>query len=79
MIDKETQQLALDWEDEIIVGSCLTRDGKIVHPALLPQDQSGDEIKIRSEEAEAAALEESAPEPVETPEPDRNLPTEEGA
>lgn len=84
MIDKETKQLAIDWEDEIIAGSCLTRDGKIVHPALLAQDQSGDEIpaetpadsgddiKIRSEAAEQAVAE-------ETPEPDQDKPTEEGA
>ena len=39
MIDKETRQLAIDWDDEIITGSCLTRDGKIVHPALLPQNE----------------------------------------
>jgi NAD(P) transhydrogenase subunit alpha len=83
MIDKETKQLAIDWEDEIISGSCLTRDGKIVHPALLAQDQSGDEIpaetqtdsgdeiKIRSEAAEQAAK--------ETPKPDQDKPTEEGA
>jgi NAD(P) transhydrogenase subunit alpha len=83
MIDKETKQLAIDWEDEIISGSCLTRDGKIVHPALLAQDQSGDEIpaetqtdsgdeiKIRSEAAEQAAK--------ETTEPDQDKPTEEGA
>ena len=32
--DKEKKELALDWEDEIIAGIGLTRDGKIVHPAL---------------------------------------------
>ena len=35
--DKEKKELALDWEDEIIVGIGLTRDGKIVHPALQPK------------------------------------------
>ena len=35
--DKEKKQLALDWEDEIIAGIGLTRDGKIVHPALKPK------------------------------------------
>ncbi|MGB2019789.1 MAG: Re/Si-specific NAD(P)(+) transhydrogenase subunit alpha [Parvibaculales bacterium] len=35
--DKEKKQLALDWEDEIIAGIGLTRDGKIVHPALQPK------------------------------------------
>lgn len=34
MIDKETKGLKIDWEDEIIKGTGLTRDGKVVHPAL---------------------------------------------
>jgi len=32
--DKETKELVLDWEDEIIAGIGLTRDGSVVHPAL---------------------------------------------
>ncbi len=34
IIDQESHELAIDWEDEIIKGTCVTRDGKIVHPAL---------------------------------------------
>lgn len=34
MIDKTTKALKVDWNDEIIKGTCLTRDGEIVHPAL---------------------------------------------
>lgn len=34
MIDKETKSIKIDWEDEIIQGTAITRDGKIVHPAL---------------------------------------------
>ncbi|MCF8468711.1 MAG: Re/Si-specific NAD(P)(+) transhydrogenase subunit alpha [Sneathiella sp.] len=34
MIDKETGSLNLNWEDEIILGTALTRDGKIIHPQL---------------------------------------------
>jgi NAD(P) transhydrogenase subunit alpha len=34
MIDKESHELAIDWEDELVKGTCVTRDGKIVHPAL---------------------------------------------
>ncbi|MDC0147934.1 Re/Si-specific NAD(P)(+) transhydrogenase subunit alpha [Alphaproteobacteria bacterium] len=33
--DQEGQSLALDWEDEIVAGIGLTRDGAIVHPALV--------------------------------------------
>ena len=34
MIDKETKALKIDWDDETITGTCLTRDGQIVHPSL---------------------------------------------
>jgi len=34
MIDKESKGLKINWDDEIIKGTALTRDGKIVHPAL---------------------------------------------
>lgn len=48
LIDKETGNLAIDWEDEVVVGSCLTREGKIVHKALLPAEAD----KRESEKAE---------------------------
>ena len=32
--DKDKKQLAIDWDDEIVAGIGLTRDGAIVHPAL---------------------------------------------
>ncbi len=34
MIDKESGSLKMDWDDEIIAGTGLTRDGKVVHPLL---------------------------------------------
>jgi NAD(P) transhydrogenase subunit alpha len=34
MIDKESKALAPDWEDEIVRGAMIARDGRIVHPAL---------------------------------------------
>lgn len=37
LIDAETKELKIDWEDEIVKGTLLTRDGKIVHPALSRQ------------------------------------------
>jgi NAD(P) transhydrogenase subunit alpha len=33
--DAQTRQLAIDWQDEIVTASTLTRDGHIVHPAFL--------------------------------------------
>ncbi len=35
LIDSESKQLAIDWDDEIIKGTLVTRDGKVVHPMLV--------------------------------------------
>jgi H+-translocating NAD(P) transhydrogenase subunit alpha len=34
LVDGETKSIKIDWEDEIITGSLVTRDGKAVHPSL---------------------------------------------
>ncbi len=34
LIDKATGQLKIDWNDEIIKGTCLTRDGEVIHPSV---------------------------------------------
>ncbi|HEX3837673.1 MAG TPA: Re/Si-specific NAD(P)(+) transhydrogenase subunit alpha [Steroidobacteraceae bacterium] len=34
VVDKKTGTLAVDWNDEIIKGALVTRDGAVVHPAL---------------------------------------------
>ena len=34
MIDAESKALKIDWDDEIVKGICVTRDGAVVHPAL---------------------------------------------
>jgi NAD(P) transhydrogenase subunit alpha len=34
LVDKETKGLKIDWDDEIIKATALTRDGQIVHPQL---------------------------------------------
>jgi len=35
LVDKDSKSLSFNWDDEILKGSCVTRDGQIVHPALL--------------------------------------------
>ena len=52
MVDKDEKKLAVDWDDDIIKGTCLTRDGKIVHPALLPEDAAPAEEPAAAESAE---------------------------
>jgi NAD(P) transhydrogenase subunit alpha len=39
LYDKESQALAIDWDDEIVSGTLVTRDGAIVHPALAPKSE----------------------------------------
>jgi NAD(P) transhydrogenase subunit alpha len=34
LIDPKTNTLSIDWEDEIIKGVALTRDGRVIHPLL---------------------------------------------
>ena len=33
-VDKESKSLKFDWEDDTVKGTLLTRDGKVVNPAL---------------------------------------------
>jgi NAD(P) transhydrogenase subunit alpha len=37
MIDKKEKKLAVNWDDEIIKGTLLTRDGAVVHPNFQPK------------------------------------------
>ncbi len=35
MIDRQEKKLAINWEDDIIKGTLVAKDGKIVHPSLI--------------------------------------------
>ena len=37
MIDKKEKQLAVQWDDEIVKATLLTRDGAVVHPNFQPK------------------------------------------
>ena len=37
LVDKKTNTLAVDWNDEIVKATVLTRDGAIVHPGFQPK------------------------------------------
>jgi NAD(P) transhydrogenase subunit alpha len=37
MIDKANKALAVDWNDELVKATNLTRDGAVVHPAFVPK------------------------------------------
>lgn len=42
IIDKEKSDLAVNWDDEIIKGIALTRDGKIIHPNFAAKKEKGE-------------------------------------
>ena len=37
LIDKKTKALAINWDDEIVKATALTRDGAVVHPSFQPK------------------------------------------
>lgn len=37
LIDKDEKALKVDWDDEIVKGTLIAKDGKLVHPSLQPQ------------------------------------------
>jgi len=37
LIDKKEKKLAINWDDEIVKGTALTRDGAIIHPSFMPK------------------------------------------
>jgi NAD(P) transhydrogenase subunit alpha len=34
IVDKKTGQLAIDWDDEIVKGAALIKDGELIHSAV---------------------------------------------
>jgi NAD(P) transhydrogenase subunit alpha len=37
LIDKKEKKLAVNWDDEIVKSTALTRDGAVVHPSFMPK------------------------------------------
>jgi NAD(P) transhydrogenase subunit alpha len=37
LIDKKTKALAVNWDDEIVKATALTRDGAVIHPNFMPK------------------------------------------
>ena len=37
LIDKKTKTLAVNWDDEIVKATALTRDGAVIHPNFQPK------------------------------------------
>ena len=37
LIDKKAKALAINWDDELVKATVLTRDGAVVHPSFKPK------------------------------------------
>jgi NAD(P) transhydrogenase subunit alpha len=38
LTDKDSKTIKIDWEDDLVKGTCVTRDGAVVHPKLAQND-----------------------------------------
>jgi NAD(P) transhydrogenase subunit alpha len=54
MVDKAAKKLAVNWDDELVKATLLTKDGSVVHPAFAGKDEP-------AEKAESAPKEKAAP------------------
>jgi NAD(P) transhydrogenase subunit alpha len=61
LVDKEEKKLAVNWEDQIVADTCIIRDGKLVHPALKPDDAGGETESPKEEAPAEPAAEEEKP------------------
>jgi len=37
LVDKASKALAINWDDELVKATALTRDGKVIHPNFQPK------------------------------------------
>jgi NAD(P) transhydrogenase subunit alpha len=45
LIDKAAKTVAVNWDDELVKATVLTKDGAVVHPAFRPKEAPADEPK----------------------------------
>ncbi|MHA1524795.1 MAG: Re/Si-specific NAD(P)(+) transhydrogenase subunit alpha [Alphaproteobacteria bacterium] len=55
LVDTESKALKIDWDDEIVQGTCLTRDGKVVHPLFAPKEAAATPAPSSEEDAPSTA------------------------
>lgn len=66
VIDKESKALSIDWEDDIIKGVCMVRDGKIVHPNFADAKPAKDKKTETAEKNKTSAKKKTASKKTET-------------
>ncbi len=59
MVDKDARALKVDWEDELVTSTLLTKGGAVVHPAFAPETVAVKEVVDESVEEAAEEAEES--------------------
>jgi NAD(P) transhydrogenase subunit alpha len=60
LIDKESKALAVNWDDELVKATVLTRDGAVVHPNFAPKSDAPEPEAAKSEGEPSDAPEEEA-------------------
>jgi proton-translocating NAD(P)+ transhydrogenase subunit alpha len=56
LVDKDAKRLAVNWDDELVRATCLTRDGAVVHPAFRPAEAAASPAAAPAAETPAAAV-----------------------
>ncbi|MBT5298892.1 MAG: Re/Si-specific NAD(P)(+) transhydrogenase subunit alpha [Rhodospirillaceae bacterium] len=59
-VDKETKKLEIDWEDEVVTGTLVTRGGKIVHERVQPAKPAANKPTATKPAAKKPAAKQSA-------------------
>lgn len=59
--DKEKNDFVIDWDDDIIKGVALTRDGAVIHPAFADKDPAPAPTGTEAQEASAETESDDAP------------------
>lgn len=56
-VDQEAKTIAFNWEDETVSGTCVCRDGKVVHPTLTgkPKEPKAEAEKVADAKPEKEA------------------------
>jgi NAD(P) transhydrogenase subunit alpha len=55
-VNSETNAFNINWEDETITGTCIIREGKIVHPRLIPLKTKNEPASESSSKVESKKL-----------------------
>jgi NAD(P) transhydrogenase subunit alpha len=59
LIDKKAKALAIDWDDELVKATVLTRDGAVVHPAFATQAKPAAKAATAAKPAKGGAASKS--------------------